>query len=75
MILAVAFVLGRKQTRDLIEPINTLDLEEPLKEVKYEELRPLLKRVDQQRSADCQADRRTERSRGRTKRIFGKCFP
>ena len=48
MILAVAFVLVRKQTRDLIEPINTLDLEEPLKEVKYEELRPLLKRVDQQ---------------------------
>ena len=48
LILAVAFVLVRKQTRDLIEPINTLDLEEPLKEVKYEELRPLLKRVDQQ---------------------------
>ena len=48
VILAVAFVLVRKQTRDLIEPINTLDLEEPLKEVKYEELRPLLKRVDQQ---------------------------
>ena len=48
MILAVAFVLVRRQTRDLIEPINTLDLEEPLKEVKYEELRPLLKRVDQQ---------------------------
>ena len=41
-------MLVRKQTRDLIEPINTLDLEEPLKEVKYEELRPLLKRVDQQ---------------------------
>ena len=48
VILAVAFVLVRKQTRDLIKPINTLDLEEPLKEVKYEELRPLLKRVDQQ---------------------------
>lgn len=39
VILAVAFVLVRRQTRDLIEPINTLDLEEPLKEVKYEELR------------------------------------
>lgn len=32
VILAVAFVLVRKQTRDLIKPINTLDLEEPLKE-------------------------------------------
>nr|WP_296040665.1 ATP-binding protein [uncultured Blautia sp.] len=48
MILALAFILVQKQTRDLIEPINTLDLEHPLKEVKYEELRPLLGRVDQQ---------------------------
>lgn len=48
LILAVAFVLVRKQTRDLIEPINTLNLEEPLKDVAYEELRPLLGRVDQQ---------------------------
>ena len=48
LILAVAFVLVRKQTKDLIEPINSLNLEEPLKDVKYEELRPLLGRVDQQ---------------------------
>ena len=31
-----------------IEPINTLDLEHPLKEVQYEEMRPLLERVDEQ---------------------------
>ena len=48
VILAVAFVLVRKQTKDLIEPINMLNLEQPLKDVKYEELRPLLGRVDQQ---------------------------
>lgn len=48
IILALAFVLVRKQTKDLIEPINTLNLEQPLKDVKYEELRPLLGRVDQQ---------------------------
>ena len=48
LILAVAFVLVRKQTKDLIEPINALNLEEPLKDVTYEELRPLLGRVDQQ---------------------------
>ena len=36
------------QTQKLIEPINCLDLEKPLKNVVYEELRPLLKRVDQQ---------------------------
>ena len=48
LILAAAFILVQKQTRDLIEPINTLNLEEPLENVKYEELRPLLGRVDQQ---------------------------
>lgn len=48
IILALAFILVQKQTRDLIEPINTLDLENPLKNVVYEELRPLLGRVDQQ---------------------------
>ena len=44
----MTFILVRKQTKDLIEPINTLNLEEPLKDVAYEELRPLLGRVDQQ---------------------------
>ncbi|MBU5481280.1 sensor histidine kinase [Blautia sp. MSJ-19] len=48
LILAMAFVLVQKQTKDLIEPINTLNLEKPLEDVKYEELRPLLGRVDQQ---------------------------
>ena len=48
LIMAAAFVLVRRQTRELIEPINTLNLEQPLKEVAYEELRPLLDRVDQQ---------------------------
>lgn len=47
-ILLLDFFLVQKQTRELIEPINTLDLEDPLKEVCYEELRPLLVRVDQQ---------------------------
>ena len=48
LILVLAFILVRKQTQDLIEPINTLDLEHPLGEVRYEELRPLLERVDEQ---------------------------
>ena len=47
-ILIQEFFLVQKQTKDLIKPINELDLEHPLKEVKYEELRPLLGRVDQQ---------------------------
>ena len=34
LILVLAFILVRKQTQDLIEPINTLDLEHPLGEVR-----------------------------------------
>ena len=40
--------LVQKQTRKLIEPINRIDLEHPLEHVCYEELRPLLFRLDQQ---------------------------
>ena len=37
-----------KQTTKMIDPINRLDLEHPLSNVVYEELRPLLMRVDEQ---------------------------
>lgn len=47
-ILLLDFFLVQKQTTDLIKPINELDLENPLKTVCYEELRPLLVRLDQQ---------------------------
>lgn len=47
-ILALAFFVVEKQTRRLIAPINELDLEHPLENVAYEELRPLLNRVDEQ---------------------------
>lgn len=47
-ILTVGFFLMERQTKKLIEPINQLDLEHPLEHVEYEELSPLLKRVDQQ---------------------------
>lgn len=48
VILAFAFLLVERHTIRLIEPINKLDLEHPLKYVEYEELRPLLGRVDEQ---------------------------
>ncbi|WP_072446075.1 sensor histidine kinase [Blautia sp. Marseille-P3201T] len=48
IILALGFLLIERQTKKLIEPINRLDLEQPLKNVEYEELRPLLNRVDEQ---------------------------
>ena len=48
VILILEFFLVQKQTKDLIAPINELDLEHPLQNVCYEELRPLLVRLDQQ---------------------------
>lgn len=48
LVLILEFVFVERQTRELIKPINDLDLEHPLKNVCYEELRPLLVRVDDQ---------------------------
>lgn len=48
VIIIVAFFVVQKQTNRLIEPINKLDLEHPLRNVEYEELRPLLMRVHEQ---------------------------
>ena len=48
LIILVEYGLAQQQTKNLIEPINNLDLEHPLDNVCYEELRPLLVRVDQQ---------------------------
>ena len=46
LVLIMEFIFVQRQTRELIQPINDLDLENPLKNVCYEELRPLLVRVD-----------------------------
>lgn len=48
VIFLLEFFLVQRQTNELIKPINELDLEHPLKNVCYEELRPLLVRLDQQ---------------------------
>lgn len=48
VILTAEFILVQRQIKKMIEPINDLDLEHPLDNVCYEELRPLLFRVDQQ---------------------------
>ena len=44
----IEIILVQRQTKKLIKPINSLDLEHPLDNVCYEELKPLLTRVDQQ---------------------------
>ena len=47
-IIGIAFFAIQNQTKKLVEPINKMDLEHPLRHVKYEELRPLLVRVHEQ---------------------------
>ena len=47
-IIGIAFFVIQNQTKKLVEPINTMDLEHPLRHVEYEELRPLLMRVHEQ---------------------------
>ncbi len=48
IILLSMYVIG-KTTERLIAPINDLDLERPLVDVEYEELVPLLRRIDEQK--------------------------
>ena len=48
VMLVVASLLAKYHTRRLIEPINMLDLESPLENETYEELHPLVVRIDQQ---------------------------
>ena len=48
LMLCVAVLLARWQTKRLIKPINELDLEEPLENDIYPELHPLLVAMDQQ---------------------------
>lgn len=45
---AISVILVNKTAKRLIEPINRLDLGNPLESVEYEELSPLLTRIDQQ---------------------------
>lgn len=44
----LSWILARHQVARLIRPINTLDLEKPLENDVYEELSPLLERIDRQ---------------------------
>lgn len=44
----LSWILARHQVARLIRPINTLDLERPLENDVYEELSPLLERIDRQ---------------------------
>ena len=47
--LALSALLARRLARHIVEPLNQLDLEHPLENDTYEELSPLLGRINQQR--------------------------
>lgn len=48
LMIGIAWVLANRQVAKLIEPLNELNLENPLENNVYEELQPLLERLDTQ---------------------------
>ncbi|MBQ8559549.1 MAG: two-component sensor histidine kinase [Tyzzerella sp.] len=61
IMIVFAYFLAKWQTARLIQPINELDLEHPLENTVYEELTPLLVKMEQQNQAkDEVADMRKE---------------
>ena len=75
LVLVLEFIFAQRQTKDLIRPINDLDLEHPLNNVCYEELRPLLVRVDEQNRQIRQQVKELKEAEQIRKEFFCKCFP
>lgn len=48
IVIAIAIFLTKRQTEHLVAPLNALDLEHPLENDIYEEMSPLLTRINQQ---------------------------
>ena len=46
--IALSALLARRMAKKIVEPLNTLDLEQPLKNDVYEEISPLLHRIHRQ---------------------------
>ena len=46
--ISLSALLARRMARKIVEPLNRLDLEQPLSNDTYEELSPLLRRINQQ---------------------------
>ena len=46
--LALSFWLARRLSRQVVKPLNELDLDAPLSNTVYEEIQPLLRRLDSQ---------------------------
>ena len=50
LVLILSGVLARRLSKHIVEPLNELDLEHPLDNDAYEELAPLLSRINRQRN-------------------------
>ncbi len=52
LIIAVilSFILASRLSRDIVQPINALNLDDPLSNKEYEEILPLLRRLESQQS-------------------------
>lgn len=60
-VLAMAYLAARRQSRALVQPINEIKLDKPLENDVYEELHPLLLRIDEtNRAKDAVAEMRKE---------------
>ena len=46
--IGLSLILARRMAKNIVEPMNKLDLEHPLSNNTYEELSPLLRRINQQ---------------------------
>ena len=46
--IGLSLILARRMAQNIVEPMNNLDLEHPLSNDTYEELSPLLRRINQQ---------------------------
>ena len=46
--IGLSAILARRMARKIVEPLNKLDLEQPLSNDTYEEISPLLRRINQQ---------------------------
>ena len=50
VIIFLSYGLARRLSRSIVRPLNELDLDEPLSNRGYEEITPLLRRIDSQQS-------------------------
>ena len=47
-VIVIALLLAKKMAKQIVKPINTIDLKNPLESKAYDELSPLLTRIDKQ---------------------------